>query len=204
MITMTEQSRYALSFTSGGLLVTEARRVYEIWHRTPDWGAVRADLMTSNRLQLRTDQSRRTIIREVIGRLSTLSDAELELFEHSSPTEIGYLMWVAACRRYTVLGEFAEEVVREFFLLRRPAIQHADFDVFLRGKALWHPEVEDITDSTRMKLRQNTFRMLREAELIDGVGTISNIVLTAKMAAVLSTRSPSELRFFPTVQGSAR
>lgn len=197
-------SRYALSFTSGGLLATEARQTLAVWRNAQDWDLVRAELMASNTLQLRTVQSRRTVSREVVGRLSELNERELELLEDSSPQERVHLLWVAVCRRYALVGEFAEEIVRERFLLLTPSLQRGDFDVFIRGKALWHEELDALTESTRRKLRQNTFRMLREAGLVDDAGAILNTILSNRVQSVLELRRPSDVRFFPTQQGSVR
>lgn len=193
-------SRYALSFTAGGLLVSEAWRTAAVWSRLQDWDMVREELMNSNSLQQRTIQSRRTLSREVVGRLSELSAGEIALLEESSPDERAHLMWVAACRRYALVGEFAEEVVRERFLLLTPSLERQHFDGFFRGKALWHPELDALTDSTRRKLRQNVFRMLREASLVSESGRILGVILSPRVEAVLNLRRPSDLRFFPTTR----
>ena len=76
------------------------------------------------------------------------------------------LLWVAVCRRYPFIREFATEVLREHFLVLRRRLVFADFDHFLNAKALWHAELDDIAKSTQLKLRQNLFRMLREADLL--------------------------------------
>ena len=44
-------------------------------------------------------------------------------------------MWAAACRRYELIGDFAEEVVRERFLLMTPTLGTEDFERFMAGKA---------------------------------------------------------------------
>lgn len=201
---MASHARYALSFTSGGLLIVEGRRALEIWHRMLDWDLVRAELMASNTLQLRTVQSRRTVSREVVGRLSKLDASELDLLESPSSQERGYLMWVAACRRYALLGEFAEEVVRERLLLLTPSLHLEDFDSFIRDKALWHPELDTLADTTTRKLRQNSFRMLREAGLLAEDGVVLNAFLSTRLEELLEAREPSDLRFFPTTQGGVR
>ena len=123
-----------------------------------------------------------------------LSDAELELLIDATPTERGYLMWAAACRRYDLIGEFAEEVVRERYLVLAQTLGHDDFDSFIRGKALWHEEVANLKDTTLRKLRSTVFRMLVEAGLISDDGRITQVVLSAQLKDALS----DDLRFFPT------
>jgi BrxA len=90
--------------------------------------------------------------------------------------------------------------LRERFLLLASTLEYHDFDSFIRTKALWHDELVEIKDSTLQKLRSNVFKMLQEAELLSAAGYIMPAVLSERLAAVLSTRTPSDLRFFPTQQ----
>ena len=90
-------------------------------------------------------------------------------------------MWAAACRRYELIGEFAEEVLRERFLLLASTLEYEDFDGFVRAKALWHEELAAIKDSTLQKLRSNVFKMLREAELLSEAGHIVPAVLSERV-----------------------
>ncbi|MFI7033704.1 DUF1819 family protein [Microbispora rosea] len=190
--------RYALSFTSGALLMREAVIVAPLYLAQRNWGLVRAWIEERNLLQARTLSSRSRLAREVTQRLAVLTDDEIELLIDATATERGHLLWAAACRRYDLIGEFAEEAVRERFLLLTPTLTYEDFDSFVRGKALWHTELAEVKDSTLRKLRSNVFRMLNEAGLLSDRGHLFQAVLSQRVAGVLSTRTPSDLRFFPT------
>lgn len=192
------RSRYALSFTSGGLLAREGEVAAEVYLSNRDWIATRARIVGGNLLQARTFSSNTRITRETIQRLSVLIDSELELLTAASPTEQRHLMWAAACRRYEFIGDFAEEVLRERFLLMTPTLSFNDFDRFLTGKSLWHPELDELKPSTSQKLRQTLFRMLHEAGLRTAGEEIFPAVLSARVAEALGRRVPSDLRFFPT------
>jgi hypothetical protein len=196
-------SRYALSFTSGALLMREALIAVPIFLREQDWAKVRELIEEDNLLQSRTVSTGRRFAREAAQRLAVLSDDELELLVDSTASERGHLLWAAACRRYDLIGEFAEEVLRERFLLLAPTLAYDDFDSFIRSKALWHEEVADLKDSTLRKLRSNVFRMLVEAGLLSEDGRILQAVLSTRVAEALSARTPSDVRFFPT-GGSVR
>ena len=190
-------SRYRLSFTTGALLVREAGVVAPLYLDRRDWTEVRTIVNDENRLQARTVGSGRRLAREVVQRLSVLTDSELELLVDSTAVERGHLMWVAACRRYDLIGEFAEEVLRERFLLMTPTLTPDDFDSFIREKALWHEELVDLADSTLRKLRSNLFLMLREAVLVSEAGRIVQTMLSQRVAGALALRTPSDIRFFP-------
>lgn len=201
MVANTHQaSRYALSFTSGSLLMREALIAAPIYLQEPSWAAVRQRLEADNLLQARTVSTGQRLAREVVQRLAVLTDDELELLVDATTSERAHLLWIATCRRYELIGEFAEEVVRERFLLLTPTLHYDDFDNFLRGKALWHDKIAELKDSTLRKLRSTIFRMLAEADLvIDGL--ILSATLSTRVADGLSTRTPSDVRFFPTAGG---
>ena len=199
--------RYALAFTTGGLLAREGALLAPGFIERRNWDQVRDDAVKGNLLQARTYATSVRLVRETVKRLSMLSGDELELLVESTASERAYLMWAAACRCYELIGEFAEEVLRERYLTLAPAVGREDFDSFVRSKALWHEELATIKESTMKKLRSNVFRMLHEAELVSEAGTIVPPMLSGRVAARLSARTPSDLRFFPikpaTEQGAA-
>lgn len=189
--------RYALSFTTGALLAREAALLAPVYVKQGDWEQVRDLAVEGNLLQARTHRTGVRLASETVQRLSALADGEVDLLIEATASERAHLLWVAACRRYEFIGEFAEEVVRERFLRLASTLDYQDFDSFVRSKALWHEELAEIKDSTLQRLRSNVFKMLREAELLSKVGEIMPAVLSERVAAVLSARSPSDLRFFP-------
>ncbi len=196
-ITSQQHDRYALSFTSGALLTREAVIAATLFLEVRDWNAVRDRLRAENLLQARTASSGFRLAREVAQRLMVLTDAELDLLQGASPSERGHLMWVAACRRYAFIGDFAQEVVRERFLLLTPTLGYDDFDSFVHGKVLWHPELAEMKDSTLQKLRSTVFRMLTEAGLLVG-GEIVHAPLSERLRDALDAQIQSDVRFLPT------
>ncbi len=191
-------SRYALSFTTGALLAREAALLAPVYLEERDWEKTRDRAVGDNLLQARTYRTGVRLVRETVKRLSALTEQELELIGDLTATERGHLMWVAACRRYSLIAEFAEEVLRERFLLLAPTLTYEDFDSFVRGKALWHDELAAITDSTKQKLRSTVFKMLVEAELLSETQHIVPAVLSERLLSLLNLRTPSDIRFFPT------
>ncbi|QMU74590.1 DUF1819 family protein [Streptacidiphilus sp. PB12-B1b] len=190
--------RYALSFTTGALLAREGALLAPVYVERRDWEQVRDEAVEGNLLQARTYRTGVRLVREAVKRLSTLSDDEVELLVETTASERAHLMWAAACRRYELIGEFAEEVLRERYLILASTLAYEDFDSFVRTKALWHEELAAIKESTLQKLRSNVFKMLREAELLSEAGCIMPAVLSERVAAGLIARTPSDLRFFPT------
>lgn len=190
--------RYALSFTTGGLLAREAAVLAPIYGELRDWAKVRESAVEENLLQTRTHSTGVRRVRETVNRLSVLSDRELEILADVTASERGHLMWAAACRRYELIGEFAEEVLRERFLTLAGTVSYEDYDSFYRAKAMWHDELDDLTDLSYKKLRQVLFKMMVEAGLLTTQGAIEPVLLSARVTACLNERTPSDIRFFPT------
>lgn len=195
---MTARQRYALSFTSGSLLTREALIAAPIYLRERDWATTRVRIKDENLLQTRVAQSNTRLLGALIPRLQVLTDAELQIVADGTSTERGHLMWAAACRKYDLIGEFAEEVLRERFLTLAGKVTHEEFDSFYRSKALWHDELDAITDSSYKKARQVVFRMMVEAGLVTKGGTIEPCTPSASVLDCLNRRIPSDIRFFPT------
>lgn len=193
----TEEECWKLSFLVGQLLRREAQIAVPIFLETGDWTETSERIKASHLFQHQTASSERRYLRELVPRLSTLNSHELKFFASASYTEQGYLLWLAACRQYAFIAEFAEEVIREKYLVMSPQLTHADFDVFVRSKAPWHPELNNIKDSTLGKLRQNLFKMIEEAGLTEN-GRITQSLFSPGLKDILDQKIPSEMRLFPT------
>ena len=197
-MTHNTNSRYALSFTTGGLLTREAAILAPVYAKLRDWSKVRDAAVEENLLQTRTHSTGVRHVRETVNRLSVLSDRELEILADVTASERGQLMWAAACRRYELIGEFAEEVLRERFLTLAGTVSYEDYDSFYRAKAMWHDELDDVSDLSYKKLRQVLFKMMVEAGLVTKQGVIEPVLLSARVTDCLAERTPSDIRFFPT------
>ncbi|HDQ70550.1 MAG TPA: DUF1819 family protein [Chloroflexi bacterium] len=193
---MTETA-YVMSFTAGALLHRESLTVATLFHGLGDWDVVRDRVLDENLLQMRTSQAAKRIFREVSGRLKPLTPAELALLLDGAPQEQGHILWLAVCKRYRFIYDFAIEVVREKFIRLDFDLSYDDYDVFFNDKAEWHPEVEGVAESTRKKLRQVLFKMMREANLLTQDDQIVPAMLTPRTIEVIAAGSPSYLLAFP-------
>lgn len=187
---------YKLSFSTGGLFLREASFAVPLYLELHEWHLVQERIKEINLFQTRTLSSGVRVSQEVISRLSMLSNEELKVVNESNSQDQAHLMWIAACRRYGLIGKFAEEVVREKFLLLKPELTYLDFDSFLRSKALWHHEIDKLKESTTKKLRQNVFKMLREAGLLSDNSFILHASLSHEVAKLITSRDVNEFRLF--------
>lgn len=189
--------RYRLSFTTGGLFLQEAPLIAERYLALRDWATTRDVVRSDNLLQVRTASAALRISKELVSRLEQLDVPELEELLEASLRDRGYLLWAAACRRYAFIRDFAIEVLREHHLILRRQLSFSDYDAFYNAKALWHTELDELASSTQHKLRQNLFRMLREADLISDQQHIQPAMLSPRVAQLLARRGREELLVFP-------
>jgi len=176
--------KYSMSFTTAALLHQESVNLAELYLEQGDWNEVRNEVIARNLLQTRTTSSAKRICREICSRLKHLHKDELELLVEGDHQEQAYLLWVAVCRHHRFIYEFSVEVIRERFLTLSYDLGYEDFDAFFNAKMEWHEELEKVATTTRNKLRQVLFRMLREAEILSPDNTIIPATLSPRFINV--------------------
>lgn len=192
-----KNNQYRMSFSTGGLFHQESVQMASLFLECGDWNHVREEALSENLLQARTISSAKRTCREILFRLQKLSPAELDLLVHGATQEQACILWIAVCRHYTFIGEFAREVIRERYISLKSDLQYEDFDSFFNRKADWHPELDTMRKSTIGKLRQVAFRMLREAGILSNGNTINTIMLSDRLLESLSKDNRSDVHFFP-------
>ena len=192
-----------MSFTTGGLFHRESVELAALYRDSGDWTAVRAQVIGQNLLQSRTQSTLKRVCREIIGRLKTLSGREIEYLVAGSSAEQARLLWIAVCRRYRFIGEFAVEVMRERRLAFLLDLRHEDFDAFFDRKAEWNTQLDEIKPGTRRKLRQVLFRMLQEAGILTASHTMTGVLLTSGLLKALHPDRRDDVVFFPVYEVNA-
>jgi len=188
---------YMMSFTAGALLYRESITVARLYAEIGDWAAARAAALVDNELQIRTTSAAKRLAREAAQRLETLAPAQLQLLRDSDRREQTALLWLAICKRYRFIHDFAVEVVREKFVRLDLHLSYDDFDLFFNRQAEWHAEVDRIEPSTRTKLRSNLFAMLREADILSAGDLIQPALLSPTVIQVIGADDPAHLAIFP-------
>lgn len=191
------QNRYSMSFTSGTLLRRETLLIAELFEESNNWGTLREKVITENLLQMRTLSASKRIFSEVKSRLKQLSPDQHDLLLNSTYLEQGYLLWLAFCRRYRFIHDFATGVIREKFLRLDYNLTYDDYDVFFNRKAEWHPEMERVSPVTVTKQKQFVFKIMREAGLLSDDNQIIPAMMPARLVNVIVQDIPADLTVFP-------
>jgi len=187
---------YIMSFTAGGLYLRESVEIAGLYLALRDWVEVRRRTIESNLIQSRTASSSARLCREICFRLGHLSADELTILKDGTIQEQRQILWMAICRHYRFIYEFAMEVVREKYLNLNLDLYKEDYDAFFNAKAEWHEELERLTEKTRLKLRQVVFRMLREADLLTKGNRINPAMLTPRVVQSVKSTTPADLVVF--------
>ncbi len=194
------RTKFALSFTAGGLLYNESIVVAEALLRNEyDWNATLVEVEEKNLLQSRTCSTSKRKLREISQRLKCLSEPQLALLVDGTRHEQKLILWLACCEKYPLLAELARDVVRAKFLQLDYSIDAGDIARFIELQTLWHEELEGLTASTITKLQTVMLRMLRESELVSEDGIISAPLVSGRFIQALKADSPGGLLYFPLV-----
>ncbi|MEI2656553.1 MAG: DUF1819 family protein [Nitrosomonas sp.] len=193
-----------MSFTTGSLFHRESVMLAALYLDLGDWNSVRDKVITDNVLQTRTLNTLKRVCREIISRLKTLSPSELEFLLETSYQEQAYLLWLAFCRRYRFIADFAVEVLRERYITLKTDLNYEDFDSFFNQKSEWHSELDEIRPATRSKLRQVLFKILREADLLSANNIISAAMLSQQLIDLISRGNRREILYFPIFESDLK
>lgn len=210
---------YRLSFTVGGLLASQGRALAEMYldhvgcsnagcPSQTEVGesivVIRSQAIEENVLAIRTDSANRRVVAETTKRLSALTVRELAYLAgpDSSISDREALMWIAMCRYYAIVGEFAGEVLKKHYFTGNTHLDFEDYDRFIADKATWHPELEAVSGGTAKKLRSNLFKAMAEAHLFDkNSDTVVSFLPSPSLTDILMKR-PDSFGFFPMRESS--
>lgn len=191
-------STYKMSFVTGGLFLNESIEVARMHAHGEAWEETIRRALEQGVSSLPKAASRRRTLREIVNRLSALHDEELSyLVDEADRQDQQALLWLATCRAYRFVREFAIEVINERFLSFKLELPLESFDVLFEAKAEWDEGLSQISANTRAKLRQVLFRMMREANVITTEGRILAAYVSPQLKAMLARNCPGDLDLFP-------
>lgn len=193
---MTTES-YNMGFTSSALLVRESQIIVERYFVLQDWKKVLKNVVDENLLRSRTVGTCKRLSWGIVNRVKELDVHELKKVLVGRDDEVRQVLWLAICRRYQFISDFAREVLHEHFLQFKPKITADDYQVFFNRKAAWHEELEQLSRTSAAKIKQVLFRMMREAGLLDGENRIIPTIFSDDMQKIIFA-NPIQNEFFAT------
>ena len=187
-----------MSFSVGGLMLNESLMIALSYRPDETWSSAKKRLLAEGASTLPKQASQIRALREVYDRIGYLSEAERKyLTDEADRPEQQALIWLAICRTYSFIYEFAVDVINDRFRSWRLDLDHEVFDRFLAEKAEYDLRLAELSSSTCAKLRQVLFRILREVGLRDAEGRIQPIWISGRLKRLIEESNPADLWVFP-------
>lgn len=190
--------KYRFSFTAVGLAPVAMQEVAALYRDCGSGEATYARIVKENALKCRTVSALRRIAAELVLRIGRLSPEERARFVENRLNERNVFAWLAVCRAYDLVGDFASEALHEAYVTGQKTYATSDYEKFVNGKLALHPELDELSEQTYAKVRQVVFRMMREAGFLDKKDNIIPLVMDAELMDFIPER---DLAFFPMYIG---
>jgi hypothetical protein len=157
---------YSLSFTAASLRPELARVVAETYLECGDWQEMRRRVLAGNALQSRTPSSGIRMEREMRQRMQTLSHYQIQILATGSADSRRAIAWLSVLKLNGLVFAFASGTLRGNIEAHDPVLRPSNYEEFLETESLEHPELVDLTASTKAKIRQVLIKMLSEAGIL--------------------------------------
>ncbi|MEA1885304.1 MAG: DUF1819 family protein [Thermotogota bacterium] len=195
--TLTSSLTYRMSYVLGGLYLQESLIVADEYIKNKNWEKTKATILTENRLQTNMKRSSQRMYREIALRLKTLSETQLNLLLSGTAEEKRQILWLACCKSYRLIFEVATELLYEKLSSGEKHLSIPDYEAFYTKKALKSEKLQKLTETTRRKIKNVTFKIMREADIITKDNEILPQLLSKKIQRVISEENPQLLEVYP-------
>lgn len=163
---------YLMSYTAAGLMYPESLAIAEAYVKTNDWKKTWEQIRIDNLMQKRSQASIERQRGELVKRLKTLNNSEMEELVAADPDRQREMLWFAVRRTYPFINELCTELLPEKAASSDPFITSSDLRAFYDQKSLEHENLRNYTESTRGKLIRTAMTLMRQAGIIDENGSI--------------------------------
>lgn len=109
------------------------------------------------------------MLSELNKRIAYMTPGELDILIAGDLVTQKQIAFVTVCKTYGFIRDFAIEVLREKLLVFDYQVTDGDYITFFRRKYDLHEEMESLTELTKNKVRQVTFKILEQSGLIDNI-----------------------------------
>ena len=194
---MQRESKYILSFTAASLRLNEMVKVAKAAcdNNTTNLRSVQESGIVFSSVKTRTSDRE---FREVRKRLEKLTDGQISILINGDLIAQKQIAFLAVCKHYAFIRDFTIEVIRDKVLMFDFQLQESDYNSFINGKLLLHPELEEFSESTLKKARQVMYRIFEQAGIINNAAekNILPQILQQDVINVIAKEDPAWLKIF--------
>lgn len=130
------------------------------------WDKTKVAILETNALQCSSTSSCLRLERELRQRLQTLTEMQLQLLSTTTSDGRTALSWLASVKRYKFFYSLATELLTAKLDLNDTVLRRSDYEFFVAEHAIENLEFQTLTETTQVKIRQVTMRMLREVGIL--------------------------------------
>ena len=195
------RGKYSLP-TIGGLRGNEIFQVASLFDEMRNWDGVRKAYFENNISQTSKASTAKRYFAYMKSIVTSWTEDELKAFLSSSYDEKKNFIWLAFCRQYPLVAEFASSCIRENTLNGQLSFSIRDFMPFI-SKLVDSEKIEEPTPAVFNKGRTIIYQMLREMGYFDGKALQGGSLPPAFIKLVFA-HNPEELRYFPVSDQSIR
>lgn len=106
-------------------------------------------------------------MQEYTKRIRSLTPAQMQVLASGDFISQRQMAYLSICKTYAFIRDFVVEVLRDKLLVFDNQILDSDYLSFYRRKTELYPKMESFTQRSKEQIRQITFKILAEAEIID-------------------------------------
>lgn len=178
-----EHKKYKLSFIAGSLLYNESIIILTHYIQKLSWEDTRDEVINKNILGSKTQSTAKRLFLEIRDRFLNIKKEDAESILAIEASDIQkQLLFAFVCNTYSYINDFVREVIFEKIAVLDYQLQESDYNRFFNLKSQWHYELDELSASTKLKIRQVLFRILREANIIDKNNYINMLGKTSNTA----------------------
>lgn len=183
--------KYKFSFTATSLRTKDFVKIAQ-WEKSRD--------IKELELQIGNGKSStgKRLLLEIKKWENVLTSSQLNLLKTGSFKASNEMAFLAVCKCYSFIREFMVEVVREKYLVYDYELTDGDYLSFFRRKSEIDSSLEDLTEITQKKVKQVTFKMLEQANIINDIKSrnIQPQLLETETQKVTIEDNPELLKVF--------
>ena len=191
---MAAGEKYRFSFTAGSSQLADFTRLAKmVVEADYELDRIKRDDVGKDK-----ESTNQRHFQELRIRLGHLTSEEIDLLADGDLNDKKYVTLLALCKSYKFILDFVVEVVREKALVYDFEIRESDYNSFINRKIYDHPELEELSESTKDKIKQVLFRILAEVGLIDNAKSrvIQHILIAPKLNNIVRKDNPELLKIF--------
>ncbi|PVZ66776.1 DUF1819 family protein [Pelagibaculum spongiae] len=178
---------YPTNFSNASLLIPESRIIAGLLLQEPTTEEWKRQVYDDNILQLRTLNGAKTAGNLIRRRLNTM-DKALWKFVHTGSKELATQSVLAATVKFSpLLGDYIRDVYQRERKQFAEQLRPSSWNQFIEECHNRIPDLPVRSESTQAKLKQNAFRIMAEAGMIDNTRnmTIRHLSLAPQLKRYL-------------------